>query len=363
MNSEDVSKNNKPDDQSYLIELYDKISELDQADIFLKCTIKSSNNSGFTAKTHGLFGFIYFKNMPWQYPEKNYWENVSKHLISKQFYCKIEKIEKYKSIELNARTFHYKTITLEKGKKYQGVVLNITKYGVFLEVGYFFEWKYGSIVGLIHRSTFKNFDLTKQELENGQIIEAYFTNYSDEGKLQFEYQKNTTQNSKENIDRIEHFIREEKVFNCTTINKLATGGYLFKIDIDGINVKNVYLSFNYVHPKYNKIPDLIKNKFKKGTYKCKIIELNKEPFKIKIRLVFDLCPVNLFSVGESYNVYIFRKTDNLIFFDAGYHFGWQYGEQIYKMRRTKVIDHKYKIKTVISIKAVDLTSDNQPIFE
>ena len=46
-----------------------------------------------------------------------------------------------------------------KTKIIKGVIINKTNYGIFVDIGYNFNWWCGSLVGMLHKSNFENEEL------------------------------------------------------------------------------------------------------------------------------------------------------------------------------------------------------------
>lgn len=115
--------------------------------------------TGFIVKVGGLFAFLSFYHMPWTYRTIGQWKGASEYLIGKEFYCIITKINdqtKPIQVTVNAKGHFFKDINLTEFQEYEGVVIHRESYGVFVDIGYHYDWKYGSLVGLIHKSTYEN---------------------------------------------------------------------------------------------------------------------------------------------------------------------------------------------------------------
>ena len=65
---------------------------------------------------------------------------------------------------------------------YHGIILDKTYFGVFIDIGYAFNWKSGSLVGLLHKSHFE----TTEHFENieiGTVIKILFWGYNEKEQL------------------------------------------------------------------------------------------------------------------------------------------------------------------------------------
>lgn len=141
-------------DKDYLQDLLLNIKEAYTNQESLTFRIVEPKEKGFTVKVGGLFAFVSFNHFSWSYPSIEFWKNASKYLIDKYFTGKIYNVEENPiSIQIDAKEQKFGNPNLEKYVKYQGVILQKTKYGIFVDLGLHFNWKFGSLLGLIHKST------------------------------------------------------------------------------------------------------------------------------------------------------------------------------------------------------------------
>lgn len=168
----------------YLRKLAENLEEIKNNNKIVLASIIEIKAKGFVIKTSGLFGFISFEYMPWQYKNIQNWASIAPYLIGKRFFCSIHSIEVKERIGVivNGQAHKFYPIELEEGAAYSCIILQKTIYGLFLEVGYHFNWKYGSLVGLAHISTFTDID-TFNNAKNGDIITTYFQGFTVDNKL------------------------------------------------------------------------------------------------------------------------------------------------------------------------------------
>ncbi len=138
---------------------------------------------GFLAKVKGIYAYISFHHMPWKYVNRDAWNHVAPTLIGKIFYSKVIKVDMERiSIHLDADLPQFKQAELSIGELYRGVIINKKKYGLFIDIGYHFNWRYGSIVGLMHKSQLDvlvNFD----DMEAGSTTVVIYLGENEEGKV------------------------------------------------------------------------------------------------------------------------------------------------------------------------------------
>ena len=82
---------------------------------------------------------------------------------------------------INAENHQFKRIELAENSKYSGIVISKAKYGLFVDIGYHFDWEYGSFVGLIHKSNIS--EIEYEQTEVGNKLKTIFQGYTEEGKL------------------------------------------------------------------------------------------------------------------------------------------------------------------------------------
>lgn len=148
-------KNLLVNEKNYLQNLLETVVRNKEDDLLVQLNVVNATKNGFTIKVCGLFGYLPFKNMPWQYRSINYWRAVSSSIVDNYFMGKIESVETEKKpikIITNATSHAFKTVELEHDFIYNGIIIEKRRFGLFVEIGNHFGWKYGSIVGFIHKS-------------------------------------------------------------------------------------------------------------------------------------------------------------------------------------------------------------------
>lgn len=139
-------------------------------------------DSGFLTKVKGLYSYISFYHMPWKYFYTDSWIAIAPSLIGKKFFCKIHKIDKDPiAILLNGELPQFKKAELTIGEEYKGLIIKITDYGLFIDIGCHFDWKCGSLTGLLHKSQLAdNEDLNIFKL--GQEITTFYQELNEKGQ-------------------------------------------------------------------------------------------------------------------------------------------------------------------------------------
>lgn len=155
----------------------------------LPFTIVNIKNHGFLAKVNGLYAYIHFTHMPWHYPSVDVWKAVAPSLLGKRFFGKIHHIQRETSyIQLNGEIPQFATAPLTRGHEYQGIVINILEYGLFVDIGSHFDWKYGSITGLLHISQLGPCE-SVCDFHMGQAISILYLEPNQNGQPIFSNQK------------------------------------------------------------------------------------------------------------------------------------------------------------------------------
>ena len=155
-----------------------KVKDATEQEISATFNIISLKNKGFCVKINQLYiGYVPLILMPWKYSNKGCWNYVFSSLTEKEFIGKVVKINTYQDNKIlpiiDATSNFFEEVDLNTDDDYKGIVLHKTDYGVFVDIGVHFEWKYGSLEGLVPVLKFPDKD-TFLSCEPGQIIEVNF---------------------------------------------------------------------------------------------------------------------------------------------------------------------------------------------
>ena len=175
----------KTEEKDYLTVLVDNLKEAQKNHQSLPFRINSAKRNGFVVKVKGLFAYVSFYQMPWEYKSVEHWRAVAKHLVGKKVFCKIHSIsENVRPIQItvNAENHIFEKTKLIPLEQYECVVIHKSKYGLIVDLGYHFDWEYGSFNGLIHKSTYTNDDKLLNA-EAGDIVKTYFHGIKKKGTL------------------------------------------------------------------------------------------------------------------------------------------------------------------------------------
>ncbi|MDD3721581.1 MAG: hypothetical protein PHW92_03700 [Lutibacter sp.] len=170
-------------DKDYLLDLLlnIKVAYTNQEDLTFK--IVASKKKGFTVKVGGLFAFVSFQHLGWSYPSIEFWQNGANSIVGSFFTGKIHNIKENPiSIQINAKEQNFEKPNLEKSTKYRGVILQKTKYGIFVDLGLHFNWRFGSLLGLVHKSTL-TYESDYEKWNNGDEITTFFQGFNENGQL------------------------------------------------------------------------------------------------------------------------------------------------------------------------------------
>lgn len=173
----------KTGDKKYLDKLISNLEGVKNSDSKIQFKIQEIKPKGFLIKSGGLFGFVSFGHMPWHYQSSQHWKIISPYLVGHIFYCSIYHLSTDPiSLIVDGKVHKFRDIVLEEFIPYDAIILQKTKYGLFLELGHNFDWKYGSLIGLAHISTFielKDFENYK----NGDTLTTHFLGYTNDNKI------------------------------------------------------------------------------------------------------------------------------------------------------------------------------------
>lgn len=170
-------------EKDYLQDLLLNIKEAHTSQENLTFRIVEPKEKGFTVKVGGLFAFISFNHFGWSYPSIEFWKNASNSLVGSYFTGKIHNVEENSiSIQIDAKEQIFNKPNLVKFSEYRGVIVQKPKYGIFVDLGLHFNWKFGSLLGLVHKSTLIN----QTDYENwnvGEQITTLFQGFNENEQL------------------------------------------------------------------------------------------------------------------------------------------------------------------------------------
>ena len=156
-----INKIFRPNEKKeWLEELFDNIEDIAKNNRHVRCRILDIKSRGFVVKVGGMYAYLSFKCMPWQYPYVRYWEAIFPALKGRIFRCCISEAtrdgKKPFSIHVDASIYRLTEVELIEETQYEAIIIRKTEYGVFVEIGGHFNWRHGSMIGLLHKSYFIN---------------------------------------------------------------------------------------------------------------------------------------------------------------------------------------------------------------
>jgi ribosomal protein S1 len=167
-------KNKLVNEKNYLQNLLETVVRRKEDDLSVQLNVVNATKNGFTIKVCGLFGYLQFKYMPWHYRSIHHWRAVSSSIVGNYFIGKIESVETEPiKIITNATSHIFKTVELEHDFIYNGIIIEKKKFGLLVEIGNHFGWRFGSIVGFIHKS----FLLDIEDFNQANVGQTITTQY------------------------------------------------------------------------------------------------------------------------------------------------------------------------------------------
>jgi hypothetical protein len=163
-------------EKEYVIKLADNLEILQKGDKKVSFIIVEKKSKGFTIKVAGLFAYVSYFNMPWKYSQNNScWNAIANSLIDKVFFCNINQITRNPIfIDVDARVHQFREIELIEKQEYKGIIISKAAYGIFVDIGYHFGWKFGSIIGLIHKSNIEYLSYIESKSVGKEITSVFY---------------------------------------------------------------------------------------------------------------------------------------------------------------------------------------------
>lgn len=175
-----------PADRGYLKTLLLPIREAFETQTPVTFRIEAARAKGFSVKVGGLYAYIPYSLFAWHYPEPETWQHVEPYLKGQRMAGMVTKLSDDPiSITLSAKMHTFEKAPLVEGMSCSAIVLNIKKYGYFLELGRHFQWKYGSLVGLAHFSDLEGTDYNSAAWQPGAEVKVPFAGLNEKGQPLF----------------------------------------------------------------------------------------------------------------------------------------------------------------------------------
>lgn len=273
------SKKESEENIDYLSDLFKNIENIQKQGKTVSFKIIDVKQNGFSIKVAGLFGYVSFAHMPWEYNHLYKWRLISKFLINKKYYCKIHSI-KNKSIVVDAKYHKIEPAILANEIEYKGIVLKKLKFGLLVDIGYDFNWEHGAIIGLIYTKKSEKLSFVKN-IELGDIITTCFDGYRESNKIVLK----NKEIEKERIEKEELFYKFQQNtedYRKRILVKEINGKKLFFFDEKPVQIlkKNTHYKHLYNKQIVSKIIDNLNND---DFIECNIVSV-KENYKITATL-------------------------------------------------------------------------------
>ena len=301
----------------------------------------------FLIEINSQYAYVPFDRMPWNYLIGSHWKAVLFSLKQKTFLGKVFRIDQQPAntdshIYVDATATILKEAQLSLNEYYKGIVIHKMDYGVFVDIGYHFDWECGSLVGILHRSKFPDeasFDIC----EPGETIAVSYSGRNKTGLI-FEKtgQENiaTSTNKKEWLEPLIENIEIIKEQNLVVPFKiLETRKDHFLIKIQGLYA---YAPFEYMPWRYLNATnwDAVLLSLKKKKFFGRVFQIERKPEYLRIYVdatVTRLKEAKLY-LHENYEGIVIQKTLFGVFVDIGYHFDWECGSLVGLFHRSKFPD-------------------------
>jgi exosome complex RNA-binding protein Rrp4 len=180
--SQDIS-----DSKLYLQKRINEIKKEQIEENNIPFKITEIREKGFIINVSGLKGFISFNHMPWEYSPNNNWHLLYPYIRGKYFFGKVYQINQIQqTVVIDGKVPQFKKSDFIEDNKYRGIILDKTDSGLWVDIGYHFQWECGSIVTKIRRFSFESAQSCFSK-KTGEVIEVFFWGHDDNANLLFGY--------------------------------------------------------------------------------------------------------------------------------------------------------------------------------
>lgn len=268
--------------KEWLEKLIENIEKQQFEDINLPFKIIKIKEKGFVVKVSGLYAFVSFNHMPWKYYDIDSWVAISPKLIDKVFFCKIYQFNKDPlSIIINGDVPQFKKTNLIVGEEYIGVIIKKLKKGILVDIGCHFDWKCGSLIGLLHKSQFEFKDSFLNCIVGDEIQLCYQRLNEDE---QFVFSQNT-EIKDWNSGKPQELVGKTLWVRVVRYQDETKIGFLVNEKYKG----NITLLKKDYTPKYRRIISEAKRKLSDGEIiNCEVTGFSERKMSLELRWIVEL---------------------------------------------------------------------------
>ena len=266
-------------DKAYLQDLLLNIKAAYANQEVLSFKIIGPKEKGFQVKVGGLFAYVSFNHFCWAYPSIDFWRPVSHSLIGMYFRGKVHSIgENPISILLDAKEQKFETPNLENLTKYRGIALQKTKYGVFVDLGIHFNWKFGSILGLVHKTA-----LIDESILNhwklGEEMNIQFLGYNEKGQIIL---GDNRERGKWLVGEMDHLIG-----TVQNVRVVISEAGKFRFYVAGIH-KAILPITEELYPNHSAAAKKYASSLSNGeTIECEVVKMNKRKSCLILKLLIE----------------------------------------------------------------------------
>lgn len=252
------------------------IKEKIEIDAIVTFKIVSINKSGFTVNILNSSSIIFFENMPWVYKKNKSWKLIYPSIYSLEFKCKVKDINiNNNHLKLDGNIPQFTKPELIENNDYYGIIVDKSEKNLFIDIGYHFRWKHGSLLGYLHKTEIPDY-CPSNEYNMGEEIKVKYILEKGYGLLKFGFE-NVVQDQILSISEKEAKGLLGKIIDVKVIRNEDQFSYWY----DDKYTVNIPISNNR-YSMYRQTRIMVKNLENNEMIKCEVLEVS---YKKKILLL------------------------------------------------------------------------------
>jgi predicted RNA-binding protein with RPS1 domain len=197
--------------------------------------IEGYDKNKLTGKCNGIYSVLSFYEMPWEYNDFQYWQTIAPYLIENNIKAHILNIvDNPFTVYLSGHKIMYDRYIPVVGDWYDGIILSIKDYGLFIDIGLTCGWSEYSEIGLLHKN-YLDAKMSPYSYKVGDKLKVKIESVDEHNdRIAYSLGKDPVPQNEDPLELIDSIAKIK-------VDKTADGVKIYKIDGYDIDIENALL--------------------------------------------------------------------------------------------------------------------------